>query len=375
MMRKYRWLAFGGALFLLGMVGARADETPERRFREWGTETLKAIESAFRIPGRDLYADEATAGQPVSERPAFMWGCGVQLTALAAAARVEPKTWQEPLRKYIRALDVYWNEQGGVGGYDVLPLPKPPDRYYDDNAWIVLGLVEAAEITRDPKYREQAEKTFRYVMSGEDDKLGGGIYWRESDRASKNTCVNAPAVVSALRLYQVTRKRDYLETARRLYDWTNKTLQDADGLFFDNIRLDGTVEKTKWSYNTALMIRANVLFYSVTKEERYRKEAQRIAQAAEGRWIHPETGAFTDEAHFAHLLSEAFLDLYALDRDARRLEKVQRGLDTLHNSCRDPDGRYGKRWDTPEPKRLPTFRLIDQASAARAFWVAARYVP
>ncbi len=45
----------------------------------------------------------------------------------------------------------------------------------------------------------------------------------------------------------------------------------------------------------------------------------------------------------------------------------------LHDKGCDPNGHYGPRWDTPQPTPLTTFRQIDQASAARAYWVAARY--
>ena len=57
-----------------------------------------------------------------------------------------------------------------------------------------------------------------FVLSGEDARVGGGIYWRENERKSKNTCVNAPAIVSGLRLYEVTKRPEYLDHARRLYE-------------------------------------------------------------------------------------------------------------------------------------------------------------
>jgi uncharacterized protein YyaL (SSP411 family) len=302
-----------------------------------------------------------------------MWGAGVELSALAAAAMAEPQRYSAPLRAYADALQVYWTEHDGIGGFDVLPAPKPSDRYYDDNVWVVLALAETFEVTRDPQYRDRAEATFRFVMSGEDGKLGGGIYWKENERTSKNTCINAPAIVAALRLYQLTGKQEYLETARRLYDWTRARLQDpADGLFWDNIKLDGTVDRKKYSYNSALMIRANALFYALTSEPRYLAEARRVARSAEERWVDPATGGIADGGRFAHMLLESFLALHRQDPDPRWPAIVGRALAFVHENVRDPAGHYASRWDRPQATSLREFALLDQASAARAYWVAAR---
>ena len=259
----------------------------------------------------------------------------------------------------------------------MLPVPKPLDRYYDDNEWVVLAMAEAYDVTADPALKVRAEQAMQFVLSGEDKKLGGGIYWREQEKTSKNTCSNGPAIAAALRLYQITRRPEYLVTARRLYIWTNAHLQDTDGLYWDNIKLNGTVEKTKWSYNTALMLRANCLLYQETHEKPYLEEAQRLARAAEAQWVKPETGAIADGGKFAHLLCEAFLYLSDQETDPANVTHwrslVRRALTFVHDHVRDANGHYGDHWDNAVTEPLNKFSLIDQASAARAFLVCARY--
>jgi uncharacterized protein YyaL (SSP411 family) len=349
-----------------------ATTTPPLPLRQWGEETLGAIRKELWLPERGMYAEKRGADAAAPTAPAFMWSAGVELSALAAAARAEPQRYSAPLRAYADTLQLYWTEHDGIGGFDVLPAPKPSDRYYDDNAWIVLALAETFEVTRDPRYRDRAEATFRFVMSGEDDQLGGGIYWKENERTSKNTCINAPAVVAALRLYQLTGKREYLGIARRLYDWTRERLQDPeDGLFWDNVKLDGTVDRKKYSYNSALMIRANALFYALTSEPRYLAEARRVARSAADHWVNPTTGGIADGGPFAHMLLESFLALHQQDHDPRWPRIVNRALVFVHDQVRDPAGHYAGRWDRPQTAALPEFTLINQASAARAFWVAA----
>ena len=340
---------------------APRDEGRQKLARR-GRETLAAIEREYRIADSPLYVEQLDD----SNRPAFCWPAGVQLSALAAAARVDD-AYEPRLRAFADALQQYRTEARGIAGLDVLPGPKPSDRYYDDNAWVVLGLIETYEVTRDARYFERAEELFRFVLSGEDDALGGGIWWRENDRNSKNTCSNAPAIVAALRLHQLTRDPSYLETAQRLYAWTNDHLQDEDGLFFDNVGRGGTVERTKWSYNSALMIRANALLWCVTREARYREEASRIATAAAARWVRSRDGAVTDESPFAHLLLDAFCDMSEIDAGGPWRGIASRAAEVLHDRFRDARGYFGKRFDAP-PAPGVSPRLIDQASAARVFW-------
>jgi uncharacterized protein YyaL (SSP411 family) len=343
-------------------------------FRQWGGEALDAVDRDLRLPESGLFAEKADFAAGTKDHPAFMWGVGVQLSAMAAAAALEPDRYLKPLREYSEAIQVYWLKHDGIEGFDVQPGPKASDRYYDDNAWLVLALTEVFEVTKDRKHLDRAGATFRFVMSGEDDKLGGGLYWREVEKKSKNTCTNAPAIVSALRLHQLTKEPAHLETAKRLHAWTCKNLQDSDGLFWDNIRLDGRVDRRKFSYNSALMIRANCLFHAVTGEASYLAEARRIATAAEKQWVR-ESGAVSDSGRFAHLLLESLLELHRRDRDPRWHDVVRRCLVHLHGEMKDGQGRYPHRWDRKRPGPLRELMLLDQASPARIYWLAAREIP
>lgn len=325
----------------------------------------------FWPPNRSLYSEEGSLEKPPHAPVAMMWDAGVQLSALAAAAHLEPARYRDRLRAYIDALGSYWTDANHIGGYDVQPGPKPNDRYYDDNAWIVLALAEAHEVTRDPADLARAEATQRFVLSGEDGQLGGGIYWHEPDRRTKNVCVNAPAIVGALRLYQLTRKPAYLEDARRLYRWTCARLLGRDNLFADNIKLDGRVDEKRYSYNAGLMIRAASLLHAATGEAAYLADAQRIAHAAEARWVVRETGAIRDAGRFAHLLLEGFLALHDEDHDPHWLDLERHALLFVHQQVRDNNGHYGGGWDRTPVAPLTTFPLLDEASPARAYWVAA----
>lgn len=333
-------------------------------FRTWGLDTASAIRRDYKLPTRGLYADALDKGQ--KKGPAFCWGVGVWMTALVSAAKADP-AWKADLREYVAATRVYWNDKGPVPGYDVLPGPKDVDRYYDDNEWMVMALCDASDVLKDKQVLLYAVETLKFVLSGEDDKLGGGIYWHEPKKESKNTCSNGPAAAACLAVYERTKNVAYLEKAKSLYAWTKANLQDPeDGLFWDSLSLSGRIQKTKWSYNTALMIRTAAELGRLTGEKGYKDEAERMAEASEKRWIDPETGAIKDGGRFAHLL----LDSWRFVPTSARKEEARRALAWLHANGRNAEGLYGPQFDRAPKPDATKFELIDQASAARAFLMA-----
>jgi rhamnogalacturonyl hydrolase YesR len=342
---------------------------------DYGKETLEFIQTKY-VMADGLYGDSVTATEG-PKAPAFNWGVGVMLTALSAAAEYDP-SYKDRLRTYADAGRAYWNPEGPVAGYDVLPVPKPVDRYYDDNEWMVMGLVETYEVLGDQKYLDWAQETLKYVYSGEDSKLGGGIYWRESDKKSKNTCSNAPAVAATLAVFHHTKNSRHLRDAIRIYGWTKKNLLDKeDNLFFDGMNLEGGIGKAKWSYNTGLMIRSAADLFVCTKNPQYLADVKAFQTASAKKWL--VNGTLADEGRFAHLLLESWIyqRKFAPVPNPNQATSDTRAfsdpLTFLHDKGRDANGFYGKRFDAPPASDQTTFELIDQASAARAYYKAALY--
>jgi len=224
-------------------------------------------------------------------------------------------------------------------------------------------------LTQKSAYLDRAKAALTYVLSGEDDRLGGGIVWRESDKASKNTCSNSPSAAACLSVYRHTKEARLLAKAKELYAWTKAHLQDpADHLMWDNIDFSGKVETTKWTYNSALQLRTAMELYKLTGKESYKSDATAMAQSAKKHWVSAD-GRLKDIGKFAHLLYE---NLVACDH-AKLGPSVSDGLDGaiafLVGDGRSADGFYPERWD--EKAKGGTHDLIDQASVARALFVAA----
>jgi uncharacterized protein YyaL (SSP411 family) len=306
----------------------------------------------------------------------FMWGNGVQFSALVGAARHNPTKYKQALYDFREGLQTYWDPIAPVPGFNAYCSgPGGDDKYYDDNEWLVLGFAEAYEITRDPMFLKDAQNTQKFVLSGWDSKLDGGIYWKV-DHKSKNTCSNGPAAASALRLVQVAQQKDQMEWAVKVRDWTDSRLLDTDGLYWDNIDINGKIEKTKWSYNTALMIYTKILFHQLRKDKKSLTEARRHADAGLAAWTDPATGSLQkteDAPRFTHLFCESLLRLYDVTKDVKYLNAVRRQASYAYRYARDPQGGYWDKWKlvTHSPDERKT--LIENASAARLLWLLTPY--
>lgn len=303
---------------------------------------------------RRLYLDDIKEGRKGGS-PAFNWGVGVMLSALNSCAEKSPEA-KRRLIEYLPAVKSYWNSAGPVPGFDVLPTPKPVDRYYDDNAWMVMALLETSRVLKQPELKELALKSLDYSLSGWAEERGGGIYWRESDKASRNTCSCSPTAAACFMAFRATGKASYKQWAIKILDWTLKNLQDpSDGLMWDALGNDGKIEKTKWSYNTALTARA--LLDAEEFGYRAKVSGRALFVKAWNRWFSP-SGAMKDPGRFTHLLVDVGLDYDLITLDDKK------ALIRYLVSMKDETGRYGDRWDQVV-KGAKRHELIDQASVLR----------
>ena len=350
--------AVGSALAVLLVL------TPARPARaaadaQRAAEVMRSVQQRFWDDGRHRYATDAAR-----TKPAEMWACGIAFSALDAAARAEPAAYRPVLSAYFNALDRYWDRRQPLGGYEPYPTDGDgDDKYYDDNAWMAITFAEAYAMSGNPAVLARARATTDFVLSGWDDQLGGGIWWHEKHKGGgKNTCVNAPGAVGCLRVAQFLPVADaaiYRKRAVDIVAWTREHLQNPNGLYADNVVVDtGHVARFSLTYNTALMIRANLMLWRQTGQPDYRVEAEREARAADA-FLSKKTGAYRDEIKWAHLQVEADLAVARATTDAQLAAHVrQRARATV-------DANYAA-WSAK-----PSDHLIDVASLARELYLMA----
>jgi hypothetical protein len=245
--------------------------------------------------------------------------------------------------------------------------------FYDDNAHIVIAEMDSYASTGDPVFLQRATNTYNFVLHGEDDVGGGGIWFKEDEFVRKDTVSTLQAARAAAVLYRATGLQDYFDDATRLLTWANSHVQQTDGLFQQGFNISTNMPEDVAIINSAGMgISTNIELYKATLSPSYLAEAQRIAARSISRYTDLNmTGRWNPAGQWAFELADALVDLYKLDHSDAWAESVRRGLTYLHDVKADVNGHYGMRWgpadDPPQPNPMTSWQLIDQAAVARAY--------
>lgn len=159
----------------------------------------------------------------------------------------------------------------------------------------------------------------------------------------------------------------YLNWAKQIYNWTKLNLQDKnDFLYYDNIKLDGRLGKTKYAYNSGQMLQGAAMLYKITKEEMYLHDAQDIAPSA--------LQFFTEEierngskydvfrekgAWFVTVLSRGYFELYHIDKNPKYLNFFMENMKYLQRYARYENGLFYGDWSGLKSDKYKW--LLDQA--------------
>jgi hypothetical protein len=264
---------------------------------------------------------------------------------------------------HLQALERYWDGAGAPAAYasDVIGSRFGGDRYYDDNAWVGLGLVELERLRPGRGHRERAEELFRFAVHGWDTTPGvpspGGVFWVEQGRGTgaanhdRNTVSNAPNAQLGLHLDELgaaVRDSSAHARAQDMYAWVNVTLDaggDTDdagtGLFYDKVRSDGTVDETLWTYNQGSMIGANVLLARRAATVPYLARAEAIAARA---LSHYARAYDRQPAAFNAILFRNLLQLHAASDDTGLRDRIRTTIhayaDAAWTANRDRHDRF-----------------------------------
>ncbi len=196
---------------------------------------------------------------------------------------------------HLTALERYWDPSDSPGAYasDVVGSRFGGDRYYDDNAWLGLALIQLERLRPGTAGLDRARELFAFAVHGWDDRaqapLPGGVFWVEQGRGigrrnhDRNTVSNAPNAQLGLHLAQLgAAGPDELAAAERMVAWVHASMAapGSDGyLFRDKIRGDGSIDAALWSYNQGSMVGAHILRHRVDPSAQGLATAAAIARA------------------------------------------------------------------------------------------------
>jgi uncharacterized protein YyaL (SSP411 family) len=245
-----------------------------------------------------------TAGAMTSARA---WPASQAITAAIDVAALPSRRAAGAVPRYFSALDRHFR-RGGL--YTAWP---GGDVYFDDNAWIAGTLLDWSQLQGSASARQRATALFARIVGAWDTNAKhacvGGIFWTAAaGNRDRNTVTTANVALLGLRLYAATHRADYLTWSQRLLGWVDRCMLGQDDLYWDHIALDGTVDKTYWSYNQGLVIGALVELYAITGDAATLARAEQLGDAAlayfGGRWDSDEPPEFA-AVFFRYLLELA----------------------------------------------------------------------
>ena len=297
------------------------------------------IYSHFYDSSKKLFIEKTVL--KADEKPyAYLWPvCALVQAANEMEAKDPAKKYMEPV---VNVINKYYSPNKlPHPGYDSYLVEfGGGDRFYDDNQWIGITYLDAYGRTKEAKYLTLAKDIYDYMLTGYDTISGGGLYWKEFDKNTKNTCSNGPGIIMALQLYEFTQEKKYMDTALLLYDWVNKYLQAPDKLYFDNLRLPArTIDKRKYTYNSGTMLQSNVMLYHITKDKKYLSRAQEIAAASLKHFY--KNNLYPNNYWFNAVLLRGFIDLYKVDQEKRYIQSFINYAGEVWKSQRDKNNLIG----------------------------------
>ncbi len=143
--------------------------------------------------------------------------------------------------------------------------------YFDDENWMALALIRAYDVTHDAKYLSRAESLFEDIEAN--GRTSSGVWWNRA-HTQKATASNFGPAITAARLNERTGKASYATAAVQMYDYWYSTMVDMKtSQVADHRNANGSVDWSKFTYDTGLAIGASIELWKVTGKAGYLSHA------------------------------------------------------------------------------------------------------
>ena len=357
------------------------------KYDERAKEIYDNIQTHYKVAGSGLYKENypTQSGEPFYS---YLWSYDATISGIALLTELGYNVAYE---EAVSNFDKYWrngaagNNIGGFGS-STNGTSGGGTRFYDDNSIVGISLVEAYHITGNSTFLERAKQIVEFLKSGEDNILGGAIWWNESQKnqdgvadSNKPTCSNGYATQFLLKYYEVcsaSEKADVLAFAKRLYDWLKENLRDVDYCYWNDLNNKGGINKTKWTYNTGVMVQNGICLFRITGEQSYLNEAILSAQGAFDYFVKTRNGvtlSYPDnDPWFNTKLLRAYIDLAPYYSEADRyIQAYTKFINHGYDNARTNNGFFYEDWTGAYPKRY--YSLLMQAAVVESYAAIAKY--
>ncbi|NDV82614.1 glycoside hydrolase family 76 protein [Bacteroides sp. 51] len=356
-------------------------------YKERAKEIFDKIQVYYKTETTGLYKENYPA-QAGDQAYSYLWPFDGIVSGAALLTQLGYNVNYETL---VGNFDKYWR-QGAAGnnipgfGSSTNGTTGGGTRFYDDNSIAGISLVEAYHITGNAAYLAKAKQVVAFLKAGEDNKLGGALWWNEDQKdltgvsdSNKPACSNGYATQFLLQYHEVcdaSEKADVLAFAKRLYTWLRDNLLDTDNCYWNDKNNLGTVNKYKWTYNTGVMVQNGICLYRITGEKSYLDHAIASAQGAYDYFVKPRNGvslAFPDsDPWFNTKLLRAYIDLVPLHAEADKYIRAYINfINHGYDKARTDMGFFYEDWTGADPKRY--YSLLMQAAVVESYAAIAVY--
>jgi predicted alpha-1,6-mannanase (GH76 family) len=253
--------------------------------------------------------------------------------------------------------------------------------YYDDAGWWALAWLRAWDLTRRDRYLDTARAIFADLTEAWDGTCAGGVWWSRA-RGYKNAIANELFMSVAAGLHLRTSSIEYLDWARRSWDWFEASgMRNAEGLINDGLRDCVNNGLTTWTYNQGVILGGLVALHHATRDPALLQEADAIADAATQKLVdpagvltEPSTTPDQDQVQFKGIFTRNLATLHEATRRDRHAAFLRHNADAILTNARDSSGRYAFTWTATAAGPNPT-TAATHASALDTVVAAARTHP
>lgn len=304
----------------------------------------------------------------------FLWPFSGMFSATNVLLKIPSlsKKYIPYLDSLVIGMEKYKDTIRSPAGYQAYPVVfEKADRYYDDNGLVGIDYMESYLNTKDAVYLHRAKEVFEFILSGWNNDLGGGVTWLEGHKDQKPACSNGTATLVALKIYQGTKDTNYLNWGKKFYNWMYQNLLDSTGLYCNDKKLNGAVNRTFYTYNSGFMLEAAVLLYQFTGDQQYFKQAKELAKDA---YFHfssaPRNNNLSiqiDLPWFVTVLFRGYEALYHQDGNYQYIAAIEKDLNYAWENSRDKYGFVTHSW-TPKPDEMKKPKwLLDEGCIAELY--------
>jgi hypothetical protein len=370
------------------------------------TATFAAMQDSLYVTdGTSLYRETAPPSGP---EYAYLWPFSRALVGtLALAGMPGGDRYAADVRDRMAGLERYWDRFSWTSAYaSSVPgfFGGGGDKYYDDNAWVSLALIQHQRMGLGTSLR-RAEQLWKFAQKGWDTDRGagipGGVFWVQQRTGAglsnhdRGTGATAGYAELGFHLHELSGSSTYDGDgqpeakpkslgASNMVNWVHQNVDQSrtgSGPFWNVARPDGSIDRNVWSYNQGVMIGARVLQYRLTGDAVFLDLAQNIARQTLGTF-----GDFTNHPPSFNVMCFQNMLMLSAESHAEELVAAMRhAMDAYADwtwdpstGARDPASNlfYFNDGGHPARGRQPA-RLQDQGAMVQLYalleWAPANY--